>query len=265
MFSFFKRRPPKPASARELFEAELRRRGISFSIDGESQRHCVQGPEGELLVSLDNLERDLAYDRDEGRVARFVDVVLAPNRFETALLSLDQIFWGMEPADHVEKADFRVALSDRVERVLQHLSRDQSTLTWLTPEMLAEKKWSRTEVEAAGFCNLARELAASKLEFKEIDGVRLGFISPTIPLKSSLMLAPNLREFTAATLGWPLLAVAPHRDFLYLWAAEHKDFAGRVGHVVVREFGEGSYPLSTEVWAICETGVKAIGEFPTGK
>jgi hypothetical protein len=64
-------------------------------------------------------------------------------------------------------------------------------------------------------------------------------------------------------LGWPLMAVAPDRDFLFLWAARHTDFVGRVGSVVVREYSEASYPISTEVWEITETRIKAVGEFPT--
>jgi hypothetical protein len=65
-------------------------------------------------------------------------------------------------------------------------------------------------MEAAEFAfqNLARELTASKIEFQEIDGVRLGFVSPSILLKASLILAPNLRQEAEPILGWPLLAVA---------------------------------------------------------
>lgn len=261
MFSLFKRR--SPLSARELFEAELTRRGIAFAIDPSSQRHRVNGPNGELLVCLDNLQRDLAHDGDLGRVTRFVDTVLASGGRERLDVSLDRIYWGLEPSDHVEKADMLAPLSDRVDRVLQHLSPDASALTWLTPDLLAENNWSRAEAEEAGFKNLARELAAAKVEFSEIDGVRLGYLVTQLPLKSSLFLAPNLRAIVEPALGWPLLAVAPHRDFLYLWSAAHREFVDRIGHVVVREYREGSYPLSAEVWSINDSGIKAIGAFPT--
>jgi len=59
------------------------------------------------------------------------------------------------------------------------------------------------------------------------------------------------------------LAVVPDRDFLYLWAARHKDFAPRVGRVLVREYSKASYPISTEVYEITNQGIQAIGEFPT--
>jgi hypothetical protein len=55
----------------------------------------------------------------------------------------------------------------------------------------------------------------------------------------------------------------PDRDFLNLWAAQHKDFIGRVGHVVIEQFTTSPYPLTTEVFEIADGGPLAIGAFPT--
>ena len=99
---------------------------------------------------------------------------------------------------------------------------------------------------------------------KPIDGVQLGFIITSLPFKASLILAPNLHEVVGAALGWPLMAVVPDRDFLYLWAAQHTDFVQRVGGVVVREYSQASYPISTEVYEITEKSIRAIGAFPIG-
>ena len=117
---------------------------------------------------------------------------------------------------------------------------------------------------AKAFDNLARALREATIENEEIDGVQLGYIATTLPFKSSLILAPNLREVVEASIGWPLHAVAPDRDFLYLWAARHEDFAPRVGSVVVTEYSRAPYPISTEVFEIADGGIRAIGEFPTG-
>jgi hypothetical protein len=113
------------------------------------------------------------------------------------------------------------------------------------------------------FANLARALTESTLESQDIDGVQLGFFTTSPPFKASLILAPNLRDCVGPALGWPLMAVVPERDFLYLWAARHTDFVGRVGGVVVREFAKASYPISTEIYEISDAGIRAIGAFPT--
>lgn len=252
-------------NVRALFEGELRKRHVPFSIDPESGRHAIEANGGRLLVSLDNLHREVARDGDTGRVVRFVDIVLASSGVADDSLSADRLYWCLEPCDHVDKADFRVALSDRVDRVLTHLSAEGRMIAWIAPTMLATLGLSEAEGGAKASGNLARALDEAKLEIEDIDGVQLGYLSTPLPFKSSLILAPNLREVIGATLGWPLLAVAPDRDFLYLWAARHSEFVGRVGGVVVEEYSKAAYPISTEVYEVSDEGVRAIGEFPRGR
>lgn len=244
------------------FEDELRRRGFAFSVDAESGRHEVEVGGGRMLVSLENLQRDVASDGDVGRVARFVDAVVASAGEFDATVSADQIYWCLEPSDYKERADYCVAMSGRVDRVLVHLSGDGRFVTWVTPSMLASLGLSEADAGAKAFRNLGRALSEASIETQAIDGVQLGFVNTSLPFKASLILAPNLREITEAALGWPLLAVVPDRDFLYLWAARHTDFVQRVGRVVVREYSQASYPISTEVYEITDKAIRAIGEFP---
>ena len=154
-------------------------------------------------------------------------------------------------------------MSDRADRVLVHLSSDGRLITWVTPDLLQSLDISEADADPLAFANLSRALTEATLVCQEIDGVQLGFLTTSLPFKASLILAPNLRQVVGAALGWPLTAVVPDRDFLYLWAARHKDFVGRVGGVVVREFAQASYPISTEVYEITDTRIRAIGAFPT--
>jgi len=249
---------------RALFEEELQRRGISFTIDAESGRHAVEVGGGRMFVSLDNLQRDVAGDSDPGRVSRFVDAVVASSGVSEAALSADQLYWCLEPSDYEERADFRVAMSDRVDRVLVHLSADGRLVTWVTSSMLSSLGLSESDAGARAFTNLGSALSKATVESKDIDSVQLGFVGTSLPFKAALILAPNLREVVGTVLGWPVMAVVPDRDFLYLWAAGHTDFVQRVGGIVVREYSKASYPISTEVYEITDQKIRAIGEFPTG-
>jgi hypothetical protein len=251
-------------NVRTLFEDELRQRGLPFSIDAESGRHAVEIGGGRMLVSLDNLQRDVAGDGDSGRVSRFVDAIVASSGVSEAPLSADDLYWCLEPGDYEERADFRVAMSDRVDRVLVHLSADGRLVTWLTPAMLDSLGLSESDAGTRAFTNLGRALSEATIESQAVDDVQLGFIGTPLPFKAALILAPNLRQVVGAVLGWPLMAVVPDRDFLYLWAARHTDFVQRVGEVVVREYSQASYPISTEVYEITDQKIRAIGEFPTG-
>src|SRR3954463_885532 len=204
-------------SVRTLFEEELRRRGFPFSIDPESGRHAVEVGGGHMLVSLDNLQRDMAGGGGAGGGFRFVDAIVASAVSSGATPSADQLYWCLEPSDYKERAVYRIAMSDHVDRGLVHLSSDGRLVTWVTPAMLDSLGLSASDAGARAFTNLARALSEASVESKEIDGVRLGFVGSSLPFKASLILAPNVREVLGAVLGWPLLAVVPDRDFLYVW------------------------------------------------
>jgi hypothetical protein len=130
--------------------------------------------------------------------------------------------------------------------------------------MLSLLGLSESDAGTRAFTNLGRALSKATVESKDVDSVQLGFIGTSLPFKAAFILAPNLREVAGAVLGWPLMAVVPDRDFLYLWAARHADFVQRVGGVVVREYSQASHPISTEVYEITDQKIRAIGEFPRG-
>jgi hypothetical protein len=249
-------------SIRELFEAELRRRGLSFTIDEATGRHVIQAADWRLLVSLDNLQKEVRKDYDIKRVSRFVDAIIATSTPLDIALSSERLFWCLDRNDYTESADYRIAISDCVDRVLVEPSHDARLIRWVSSDMLHGLAMSEHDAGAKAFSNLARALTEATLESHDIDGVPLGYLATSLPFKASLMLAPNLKEVIGARLGWPLMAVAPDRNFLYLWAACHADFVQRVGHVVVDEHERAAYPISTEVFEINDDGIRAIGEFP---
>jgi hypothetical protein len=246
---------------RATFEAELARRGLSFTIDGDSGRHDILIGGGRLLVSLANIEREVAANGDSGRVARFVESIVASAAIDRETVNPANLYWCLEPSDYLERPEICAELSDEVDRVLCHWSPGAGLITWTSVQQLADAGLDKRAATELGFSNLRDALREAEVTVSEIDSVRLGMVATPLPFKSSLILAPNAREVLAPSLGWPLLAVAPDRDFLYLWDARHADFSGRVGSVVVREYATAAYPVSTEVWRIDDEGIKAIGAF----
>ena len=250
--------------ARTPFERELKRRGIAFEAEPGTGRYIIERDGVRLFVSLENLERDLARDGDVDRVSRFVDVVEASWGSFDAKPSADRLYWVLEP-NHYEacqQADYRAPLSDRVDRVLAYTDESGRMITWAHPGTLKTLDLTEDQAGERAFANLARTLEDAEVGVQEVGDVRLGYLGTTLPFKAALILAPNLREIVGPALGWPLLGVAPDRDFLYLWDASREDFAPRLGGVVVREYTTAAYPISTEVWELSDEGVRAIGEFP---
>jgi hypothetical protein len=253
------------SGTRRTFEDELGKRNVRFAVEQGTGRYRLQNDGTELLVSVENLERDVASDGDLSRVTRFVDTVLTTTVTDQKPLDPQRLFWCFEPNDYVEKADYRKPVSDRIDRVLVLLSADNARITWVTPGMLAQAKLAEDSAGKIAFENLSREMLNTKIEFSEIDGVRLGYLNTTLPFKAALLMAPNLKTCVENKLGWPVMAVAPDRDFLYLWSAKHEKFVNRVGSTTVEQYSKASYPLSTEVYSVSDSGLKAIGEFPSAK
>jgi hypothetical protein len=250
------------SDATALFEQELTRRGIAFRPDGASDRYVVEHDGTELFVSLHNVSREYARDQDPGRITRFVDAVLSPRGasrcWEEARTS---VLFCFEPSDYAEPPELRHPVSERVDRVPVHFDPIRGLISWITPDMLARWSISRHEAELEAAKNLAVALGNATVQHKDIDGVQLGHLETTLPFKTALLLAPNLKDVVAPLLGWPLHAVMPDRDFLFLWDSRHTDFVGRVGRVVVDEFMNAPYPISTEVFEVSDSGIKAIGAF----
>jgi len=252
-------------SCTELFEQELRRRGISFARDSESGRHVLERVDGtRLLLNLDNLTREFERDDDPGRIARFIDTALASGgSAKTWAEARLKLFLTLEPNHFAEPSDLARAVSERVDRVPVLFDPEIGAITWVSQQMLDDLSVTENDALREAGENLDKELQDSALEYKDIDGMRLAFISSRLPFKASLILAPNFRKTVEPVVGWPVLAVAPARDFLYLWNARHGELTNRLGRVIVDEFKASPYPLSTEVFELTDQGLRAIGDFPT--
>jgi hypothetical protein len=246
----------------KLFEQELTRRGISFAHEITSGSYVIERTDGtRLLISIDNLCLEVDRDHDESRIATFIDAVMSseePQHEWEQVASM--IYLALEPGDHVEPPELASTISKEVDRVPVIFDEDRGTISWVTSAMLEEWDISPDMLIAKAGENLDQALQKAELEVSDIDGVKLAFLSSELPFNASLILAPGFRAFAEPVLGWPLLAVIPARDFLYVWNAEH--LIGRLGEIVVKELKSSPYPLSTEIFELSDAGLQAIGAFP---
>jgi hypothetical protein len=95
--------------ARELFRAELARRGVEYAVTGDG-RWLVNLQSMQILVSLDNLDRQLTGDGADGkRVAAFASQVLAVAHLPP--VTGDGLYWFAEPNDYPTAAKIRAPIS----------------------------------------------------------------------------------------------------------------------------------------------------------
>lgn len=248
--------------ARQLFESELRRRGHAFKHDRKSGGYRIDQGDSRMRVSLDNIARDLEGEDADARMARFVESILGTVADRESRGGIDRLFWSLEPGDYASPPEIREPMSEQADRVLILYDDAVNHLIWATPAMLDGLNVTAARAGEIALRNLAAELAATTVVVEDVRGVPLAMLGTTLPIKASLLMAPNLKEVVGGKIGWPLLAVAPVRDFLWLWPAEHDHFVAQTGKTVVSEFNGSPYPVSTEVFRIDDDGIRAIGSFP---
>lgn len=248
------------------FEAELKRRQFTFKrlADGrhEVTSPALAGSELTLTVSIENLTREVERDGDFGAIARFVD------RFEQ--LPDDDVPWNeasaklrlsLEPndydADTVSSALQRPT-SRHTMLVLTRITRT-GDVCWVTKRDLERWGVTREHAEAVASQNLDALLLGKAPSVDEVGTQKLGMIPLEEVSKASVVFAPGFRAFIEPKLGWPVLAVTPCRDFVYVFMNDDFDLVGRAGKVVLEEFAKSDHPITTEVWKVSDAGVEAIG------
>ncbi len=248
-----------------LFQKELQKREIKFEVDPDTGLHTLYAGETTLSVSLDNLEKEYERKKDGTCVAQFLDTLLTiqPGNYPSWEDSKKFILFALEPNDYRLSHTIRTPVSKRVDRIPVLLECDEEWFktTWIGEAQLAHWGVTLAEVEALAFENLDAAIAESIVEYEEFGEVRLGMITAPLPFKAPILLAPSLKSLVEKKIGWPVLAVAPDFDFLYIWAAKHEGFAPRVGASVVKEYTNAPHPLTKEVFRIDDDGIKAIGTF----
>ena len=253
-----------------LFERRLRARGMWYSFDEGTGTYRVENVDGlEGRVSLSNVVRELAGDGDIYRAIRFADNMLSALSYPDDWSKVrHQILWDIQSNTLENQSDLAFHLSDHTHQVPVLYDPETKHILFLTSHMLIDMSVSEEDVAQAANENLSAALRNSELMVRELEGVRAGFIHSTLPFKAALILAPNLGEIAEPILGWPLLAVIPNRDSVYLFNGD--DFDGvdhfvrvlpGLGDHVLDRFEFGAYPLSTEIFEITDKGVRAIAEF----
>jgi hypothetical protein len=247
--------------AATLFLGELAKRNIEVKLDDEGN-YTLDVCGLSINVSLENVSRDFERDRDPNHIVTFVDSI-------TNLLVLPdwqeargRIRWQPEPSDHKFGDTLRDAVSDKVSRVLVYVDPSETQIQWLTT--IDAQKWKKTHADlmTAAQDNMDRILRQTKIETAHIEEHQLGILNnELVAFKAALLICSNLKEVVEPVLGWPLFAVMPCRDFVYVLNQKDQSLLGRIGQVVMQEYQKSGYPISTEVFEITDQGIRAIGDY----
>lgn len=257
-------------TADELFQLELANRNLLFTVTDDGL-YKIKIREVKATVNLENIRRNYERDNDADAIARFakqldLDMFADKPAWESVTSFLR---FSIEPSDYHTGFDdiLHELVTDELVKVFVFTPPDGSRISWITHSMLTDWKVTRETVVSQANENMNQIAADTTLEIQEIDGVNLGMLSTNdTPFKASLVLTERFRELVSPTHGWPVYVVAPTRDFVYVIPRANRDFLGRLGAFVLREYNESGHPVTADVLEIGNDGVSAIGSFaPKGR
>src|SRR5262249_40670950 len=148
-----------------------------------------------------------------------------------------------EPADHDFGDAIRRPVTKTVARALVYVDAEERSIRWLAPPDLERWHVTTSEAEEAAAKNMAGLLAQTPARVEKVESHHLGMLETHSPFKASLIFAPNLKEVVRPKLGWPVYAVVPCRDFIYVFPKRDEELIPRMGRVVVDEYTQSGYPI----------------------
>ena len=254
--------------ARELFEVALRARGVTVvQVDDGYEIHRDGGV---LIANIENLTRQFVASGDASLIESFVDQLVGGGDGEVASGSIEaptwdevryRIYWALE-AREVEIGDaLATTVSRDVRKVLIWTDPNESRYTFISPAQIEAWGVEAAAVMARAEENQAALLQEKSMEVSELEGLKVGMIPIATGLKASSILASNFKVFVGDAMVWPVFVVVPCRDFALIFSQQDQTLIEKVGPVVLREFQQSAYPITAEIFAIDDNGIKAIGKF----
>src|SRR5262245_31769723 len=122
------------AEVATLFVEELARRNIPVKV-GEDGGYEIEMNDLKLKISLENLSRDYARDRDPDRITNFVDTITNLIEDPDWEEARPWIRWATEPTDMPLDTALYDKVSDQVALVLVLVSEDETQVRWVTESM----------------------------------------------------------------------------------------------------------------------------------
>lgn len=255
----------EPVSAKEIFEHRLQDHGIEFEID-DNGLYAIKLDDNSLTVSLENVAKEYERDGDPDAVRRFADQVVGD--FDHSTPDWDSVQphvrFQLEPDDYANGFEdiLHSPVANGLVKVIVYVSENQGRITWISDRIVSDWGVRPDEVFATAEANMRKIARDAKIETQEGNGVMLGMISTEeTPFKASLLLADNLRELVEPKLGFPVYAVAPCRDFVFLVPHTNRDALGRLGAVVTKEFNNSGHSVTMDVLEVTDEGLSVIGTF----
>ena len=249
----------------ETFKSQIESNGMKIDAVDETGLISITKGAIKLKISLDNVRRNYERDNDEIHISDLVQTLIShafelPTDWTTVK---DDIYISLLPNDYdFDNTPFK-SISDEFSKVYIYVG--QGDFTWVSKNDLATWNVTEADLNDQANNNANNLLKQTEIAFETIEDRKLGRIENGNPaLKGALLFATDMNEKVERDFGFPFYTVIPARDFCYIFSEEDFDFfAQRIGKVVVNEYNQSGYPITTEILKFTSEGPEAVGKYPS--
>jgi hypothetical protein len=246
-----------------LFLRELEAHGVPVVERKGTDEFVLDYRGNPVTVSLDDLRYDFERDADPQLVVRFVAALIEPAQAPPDWSHVrSNLFLSVESTP--EEPDDRISrpVTKLLSLTVVHAVADERILTSITRKQIASWRVSEDDVLQAGRQNMSGLLEEIPLEVRRIGSLTTAVFSTRSYFKPALIFSPSFKDKVADQLGWPVLALLPCREDVFLvrdnvLEKECKE-TERFLHFVIQEFLESRHSLTPEVLRISDEGIESV-------
>lgn len=246
----------------ELFNKELNLRGYSIKQITDEGLLIIDVNGTELTINLENMSKNYLRDKDISIITDFVESIISTVQpIPEWEIAKERLYLSAEPSDYDYTDVVYRKITETLCKVLIYFSEDEGQIVWINESKLNE--WGITEDKAFEIAqrNLDKVMSNTKIEVRDVHGMKLAMFNSISIFKASLIFAPSFKKFVSLEVDWPIYAVIPARDFIFAFSENDKGLLNLIGSSVIKEFNKSGYPITTEVLSVSDNGISAIGRY----
>lgn len=266
MFSIFGCNSKKKDIVYDKFKNQLELKNFKIDSIDEEDFIYINVHGDNLKISLTNVRRNYERDSDESHISDLVNTITS---YSAKILKWENVKQRVYTQLFPNNFDFENFLNEKITDEFSkiYVISKENKLSWISNDDL--KKWNISESELIQQADLNADklLQKTKIKFEIIENHKLGMIEvEQTSLKGSLLFSSKMKEKLNNNFGFPFYAVIPVRDFCYIFSEKDLSFfSNRIGEIVVEEYNNSGYPITTEILKFSEKGVESVGKYPINK
>ncbi|PIF34620.1 hypothetical protein CLU81_5281 [Flavobacterium sp. 9] len=244
------------------FKTQLESKGLAIDSIDKDGFILIDVEGSELKVSLENVRRNYERDSDDRHIVDLVNVIVSHSlEKEDWEIIKDKVYIQFFPNDFEFENLAHEKVTDEFSKVF--MVNTNNNFSFISHDDLIDWNLDLEELKKQVDLNLDTLLDKVQVEVEDLDNHKLGMIDiEEVWLKSACLFSSKIKDLVKNNIGFPFYAVIPVRDFCYIFGEQDFEyFSERLGPIVVEEYENSGYPITTEILKFTDNGVKAMGKY----